>query len=106
MEPSDTVPSAGHAMSPCNRDGRCQHSVKVAVANEPEYRTRLSPNVSSETQPATSRGAPRMAPESLLGRQLAKERFRVERTLGAGGMGVVYEAYDRERDEAVALKHI
>ncbi len=31
-------------------------------------------------------------------------RFEVKRRLGAGGFGVVYEAFDRERGSAVALK--
>src|SRR3954465_487102 len=31
-------------------------------------------------------------------------RFSIVRQIGAGGMGVVYEALDRERHELVALK--
>jgi tetratricopeptide (TPR) repeat protein len=34
----------------------------------------------------------------------SNKRFSVRRRIGAGGMGVVYEALDRERDEWVALK--
>src|SRR5262249_8659711 len=34
------------------------------------------------------------------------ERFTIRRRLGAGGMGVVYEVFDRDRNQRVALKTI
>jgi eukaryotic-like serine/threonine-protein kinase len=35
---------------------------------------------------------------------LGTERFKIRRRLGSGGMGVVYEAHDRQTDKVLALK--
>jgi eukaryotic-like serine/threonine-protein kinase len=35
---------------------------------------------------------------------LGTDRFKIRRRLGSGGMGVVYEAHDRENDKVLALK--
>ena len=37
---------------------------------------------------------------------VASNRFEIRRQIGIGGMGVVYEAFDRQRNEVVALKTI
>jgi eukaryotic-like serine/threonine-protein kinase len=35
---------------------------------------------------------------------LGTDRFKIRRRLGSGGMGIVYEAHDRETDKVLALK--
>lgn len=56
--------------------------------------------VAAET---SDREDPELAPGTLLPHGTAS-RFRIVRRLGAGGMGVVYEAVDLERNVRVALK--
>src|SRR5579863_9482661 len=51
-------------------------------------------------EPATAFGENRPATPQWSG----TERYAVVRCIGRGGMGVVYEAFDRERRHAVALK--
>ena len=36
--------------------------------------------------------------------QIVSDRFEIVRTIGEGGMGIVYEAHDRKRDQRIALK--
>jgi hypothetical protein len=43
-------------------------------------------------------------PPELLPGTVVNERFRIVRTAGRGGMGVVYEAIDQKLNRRVALK--
>ena len=36
--------------------------------------------------------------------QIVSDRFEIVRKIGEGGMGIVYEAHDRKRDQRIALK--
>ncbi|HEV7922191.1 MAG TPA: protein kinase [Thermoanaerobaculia bacterium] len=44
--------------------------------------------------------------EFATGSDPAGDRFEIRRRLGSGGMGVVYEAFDRRRNEVVAIKKL
>jgi serine/threonine-protein kinase len=49
-------------------------------------------------------GAPTLRSARLVPGQLLAGRYELKQVLGAGGMGVVYRAWDRELEEAVAIK--
>lgn len=67
-------------------------------------RTQTLPLTRPPAEPvAARRGA---GPAGLLPGELVAGRFEVRRCLGQGGMGQVFEAFDRELGEAVALKVI
>jgi serine/threonine-protein kinase len=41
---------------------------------------------------------------SVCAGQVVSDRFEIVRKIGEGGMGIVYEAHDRKRDQRIALK--
>jgi serine/threonine protein kinase len=58
--------------------------------------------------PADGRGASRTIsrPPEDSGGWKGNDRYQIVRKIGEGGMGVVYEAFDRERAQSVALKRM
>ncbi|MEM6455665.1 MAG: protein kinase [Acidobacteriota bacterium] len=68
-------------------------STSVGTAAQPSVAAATGAPVTGQTATATSTGG------ALFG-----SRFELRAVLGAGGMGMVYLAHDRDLDEAVALK--
>ncbi len=71
----------------------CRHALAALAAKQ------------DETRPGPDAGSPRPEPNVLLaGDDLG--RYMVLEQIGAGGMGLVYSAYDRTLDRRVALKQV
>src|SRR5207245_9022637 len=72
-------------------------------ANLGEYLTSVSGAAPTEqlrtTRPSLAPGGAPLTPGTLFA-----NRYEVKELLGTGGMGVVYRAFDRELQEAVAIK--
>jgi hypothetical protein len=85
---------------------RARH-LDEACAGDPQLRREVERLLAAHADAVSFLEQPVTLPEPLVGDDVefsGTERFTVLRRLGAGGMGVVYEVFDKARNELVALK--
>jgi predicted Ser/Thr protein kinase len=78
---------------------RCRSHI-LALDGTQQDDPRMTPTLAatSGTAPSAPGNAPTLPSGAMLG------RYRIERVIGAGGMGVVYRAFDPKLGRAIALK--
>ncbi len=86
----------------CGDDAELRHEVESLIDADRRAGQFMESPVEEYAAPLVDETLPLSQLDPLLGRQLGP--YRVERSIGGGGMGVVYEAVDTRLDRRVALK--
>ena len=113
--PQQSIPAAAPSASQlCARCGltyrTSDNHTCSAAASSPEFTETQAPggpeevdSLSATATPDPTNAPPGPAPDALIG-TLINDRFEVQKLLGRGGMGAVYQARHRALDTQVAIK--
>src|SRR4051812_10239627 len=94
-------PAGPRAAAGSRMRGQNRKSEVTRPLTEATSRTRPLANPRDETLPIAGAGGPSQPAQRLL-----LDRYRLERRLGAGGFGVVWQAWDHKLEREVAVKAV